>query len=106
MRDLYACGFERQDAGLCSTGVGAEVNQHIQVSGRDGKRRIALRHVDDLLEAIRKPTVALGPFIAYPGQRIEIKLETVTVVVPQRLPHHLAHDMVAQIRREVSDAQL
>ena len=31
MRDLYACGFERQDAGLCSTGIGAETQRPLAV---------------------------------------------------------------------------
>ena len=38
-------------------------------------------------------------------ERIEAELEARTVVMADRLPHHLAHHVIAQVGGEVTDAQ-
>jgi len=40
---------------------------------------------------------ALGPAIADVGHRIEVDVEALPVVATHRLPHHLAHHVVAQV---------
>ena len=68
-------------------------------------RRGALRKIGDHVEVVRDAPESLGPFVTAAGQRIEEELEARAVVMPDRLPHHLAHHVVAQIGRQVADPQ-
>src|SRR5450755_5000982 len=54
---------------------------------------------------ISKLAVALGPVVVFRIQRVKIYLEPVPVVMPDRRPHHLAHELIAQVARQVADAQ-
>ncbi len=57
----------------------------------------------DDLEPVRDAAKALGPFVVFVRQRIEEELEAPLVVMRDRLPDHLAHHVIAQVRRQVAD---
>ena len=104
VRDLHPRRLEREDARLRAVGVGGEVDQNVEIVGGDPLGGPALGLMSDHLEAVRKAPVAFGPFVCDRGQRVEEKLEAIAVVMLKRRPHHLAHDMVAQITGQITDA--
>ena len=56
-------------------------------------------------ERRRHRLVALGPRVARRRHRVEVRRRSARGRgALERLPHHLAHDVVAQVRRQVADA--
>ena len=83
-----------------------QVDEQVEIVGRDPRRRLALGESGEYLEALARRDEPLGPVVAHARQRIEAHVEAPAVVMAHRLPHHLAHHVVAEIRGQVADAQL
>ena len=52
MRDLHACRLQSQDAGLGAAGVGRQIDQQIELVGRDALGRFALGGIGERREMV------------------------------------------------------
>ena len=98
-------GLQRQDPRLRALGVRRQVDENVQIVGDDPLRRGALVEARDDLVVVAEAAKARGPLVLAVGKRIEAELETGAVRVLEGRPHHLAHHVVAQVGRQVADAQ-
>ena len=105
MRDLHARGLEREDSGFRPFRVRREIHEDVEIVLRDPCRDGELASRRDNFEAVGDAAKALGPFVALLRQRIEEKLEARLVVVGDCLPDHLSHHMIAQVRRQIPNAE-
>ena len=79
--------------------VDVEIVRGDQVRGR----RVVERR--DHGKARGRTLEALRPLVALARTRVEVELESFAIMMDDRLPDHLAHDVIAQVRGKIADAQ-
>lgn len=105
MRDLHARGLEREDPRARQPRMRLQVDEDVEVIGLDLARGRAIGQRGEVAESGGDAFEALGPRVAARSDRVEVHVEALAVVPADRFPHHLAHDVVAQVGGEVADAQ-
>ena len=84
--------------------MGRQIDQQIDVVGGNSLGSLPFRKMRERDEMVGEIAESRRPVIVHRAKVVEKELEARAVMMLHRLPDHLAHHVITQIRREIADA--